>query len=88
MSSQIVFVKSNAQIRVTNKFIYSVDVYKIWAKGACLLEERYYASNNPITFKKIPTNVKKNGYRIQRFIELEGAPENYLIAKGYKQLKS
>lgn len=82
------YIKGDHILRVSKKFIYCSSIYKIWNRGACLLEEKYYASNNPINFKNIPTNVKKNGYRIQRFIELEGAPENYLIAKGYKQLKS
>lgn len=81
------YTKGDHTLRVSKKFIYCSSIYKIWAKGACLLEEKYYASNNPINFKKVPTSIKKNGYRIQRFIELEGAPENYLIAKGYKLLK-
>ena len=81
------YIKGDHTLRVSKKFIYCSSIYKIWARGACLLEEKYYASNNPINFKKVPTNIKKNGYRIQRFIELEGAPENYLIAKGYKLLK-
>ena len=88
MSSQVVFVKGNSQIRVTSKFIYSVDVYKIWKKGAYLLSSKYYACSNVLNLKKIPAMVKKKGYTIQRFTMLEGAPKEYLIAKGYKQLKS
>lgn len=88
MSSQVIFVKDNAQIQVTRKFVYSVDVYKIWKKGACLLSSKYYACSNVLNLKKIPVIVKKKGYTIQRFITLEGAPKEYLIAKGYKQLKS
>lgn len=88
MSSQAIFVKGNDQIRITRKFIYSVDVYKIWKKGACLLSSKYYACSNVLNLKKIPVMVKKKGYTIQRFVVLEGAPKEYLIAKGYKQLKS
>lgn len=88
MSSQAIFVKGDAQIRVTRKFIYSVDVYKIWKNGACLLSSKYYACSNVLNLKKIPVMVKKKGYTIQRFVMLEGAPKEYLIAKGYKQLKS
>ena len=87
MSLPIVFVKGDNQVRVTNKFIYSIDVYKIWRKGACLLSSNYYACSNILNVKKIQVMVKKKGYTIQRFIVLEGAPKEYLIAKGYKQLK-
>jgi hypothetical protein len=82
-----IYTKGEHRLKVSNKFIYCSSVYKIWPRGAYLLKEKYYASNNPIDFKKVPMKVKKNGYYIQRFIELESAPENYLTAKGYKRIK-
>lgn len=87
MSSQTVFVKGDHELRVSQRFVYSIDVYRIWKKGACLLSSKYYASPKPLDSKKIPTIVRKKGYVIQRFIELDGAPKNYLINKGYKLKK-
>ena len=87
MSSQIIFVKGDHELRISQRFVYSIDVYRIWKKGACLLSSNYYASPQPLDSKKIPTIIKKNGYIIQRFIQLEGAPKDYLINKGYKLKK-
>lgn len=87
MSSQVIFVKGDHKLRVSQRFVYSIDVYRILKKGACLLSSKYYASPKPLDSKKIPTIVKKKGYVIQRFIELEGAPKDYLINKGYKLKK-
>ena len=87
MSSQTVFVKGDHELRVSQRFVYSIDVYRIWKKGACLLSSNYYASPKPLDSKKIPIIVRKKGYVIQRFIELEGAPKDYLINKGYKLKK-
>ena len=87
MSSQTVFVKGDHELRVSQRFIYNIDVYKIWKNGACLLSSNYYACPQPLDSKKIPTTVKKKGYIIQRFVELEGAPKDYLINKGYKLKK-
>lgn len=52
-----------------------------------MIEEKCYASNIPIDLKKLPTFIQKPWYSIQRFIELESAPEEYLISKGYKLKK-
>ena len=87
MSLQIIFVKGDHELRISQRFVYSIDVYRIWKKGACLLSSNYYASPQPLDSKKIPTIIKKKGYIIQRFIQLEGAPKDYLINKGYKLKK-
>lgn len=85
MNSPKVYIKDRSEIVVSPKFVYCVSTYKIWKQGACLMDEKYYASKQPLNLKKIPTILKKKGYTIQRFIELESAPEEYLIDKGYKQ---
>lgn len=87
MTSLIVYSKGDQTLRVSKKFVYNESVYKIWNTGAILLKETYYVSNNPINLKRIQKNINKSGYRIQRFIELESAPEEYLINKGYKRKK-
>lgn len=83
MNDPIVYVKNNQEVQVSVKFIYSCDIYKIWSKGACLLDQTYYATINPLKIKT-PNVLKKSGYVIRRFINLESAPEEYLIRKGYK----
>lgn len=87
MSSQIIFVKGDHELRASSKFIYNIDVYKIWKTGACLISSKYYASTNPWNLKKIPTVLRKKDYIIQRCIDLESAPKEYLINKGYKLKK-
>lgn len=84
MSSLKIYVKNNQEVKVSPKFVYCSSVYKIWNQGAGLLDETYYVSSKPLNLKKIPTKLKQKGYTIQRYIQLESAPENYLITKGYK----
>ena len=84
MSSLKVYVKDKQEVTVSPKYVYCSSVYRIWKLGACLLDEQYYVSNKPLNLKKIPKILKKKGYSIHRFINLESAPEDYLIKKGYK----
>lgn len=84
MSSSIIYIKDKQEVRVSSKFIYCISVYKIWKNGASLIDEKYYACNNPLLLSKIYRIAKKKDYTLQRFVDLEGAPEDYLINKGYK----
>lgn len=52
-----------------------------------MIEEKHYASSTPLDLKKLSETVQKPGYSIQRFTELESAPEEYLKSKGYKLKK-
>lgn len=65
------------------KFIYCSTVYKFWKHGASLMDEKYYASDKPLDTKKVSSVIKKKNYEIRRFINLEGAPEDYLLDNGY-----
>lgn len=85
MDEPKVYVKEKHEILVSSKFMYCLSTYKIWKQGACLLDEKYYISPNPLNLKKIQKVIKKKDYLIHRFIDLESAPENYLINNGYKQ---
>lgn len=87
MDSVKIYIKHNKEITVSTKFIYVATIYKLWKGGACLIEEKYYASNTPIDFNKVSNIINKEDYIIQRYIELESAPEEYLITKGYKLKK-
>lgn len=79
-----IYIKNNSEVRVAGKFVYNDSIYKLWKGGASLLHETNYTSMKPIDTKNIVTVIKKEGYNIRRFIELEGAPEEYLIKNGYK----
>lgn len=57
----------------------------LWKNGASLIDEKYYSSNKPISLKK--KNLKKKGYTLVRFFDLEYAPESYLINNGYKVIE-
>ena len=68
-----------------NKFIYCSSVYQMWGWGAALMEEKYYASDRPITLKKKNLiSVKRKNYSLHRFFELQFAPEEWLLQQGYK----
>jgi hypothetical protein len=81
------YIKNNHEVSVSSKFVYCISIYKLWKQGACLMDEKYYASQNPLDLKKIQTTLKRKNYTIQRYIELECAPEDYLISHGYKCMK-
>lgn len=85
MSLPKVYVKDKDEVTTSSKFVYSISVYKFWKQGVSLLDDRHYICNTPLDLKQIPTLLKKKDYSIRRFITLEGAPEDYLIQKGYKQ---
>lgn len=87
MSLPTIYVKNNQEVSVSPKFVYCSSVYKIWKRGASLLEEKYYASNTPLILSKSNRKITKKGYIIQRFLDLESAPADYLINNGYKLKK-
>lgn len=77
-----IYEKNKHIVHVSDKFIYCSSVYLIWKWGASLVEEKYYASKKPISLKK--QIVRKKNYIIQRFFELEFAPEKWLIQQEYE----
>jgi hypothetical protein len=56
----------------------------IWKNGASLVEEKYYSSDKPISLKKKDKKKVMKNYILQTFLDLEFAPENYLINNDYK----
>lgn len=85
MTLSKVYIKGKHEVTTSSKFIYQVTIYKIWKLGCSLLSERYYALPRLLDLKNLPSQVQANGYILQRYITLEGAPETYLIQHGYKQ---
>ena len=47
------YIKNNHEVSVSSKFVYCISIYKLWKQGACLMDEKYYASQNPLDLKKI-----------------------------------
>ena len=84
----MIYEKNNQRITVNDKFIYCSSIYVLWKGGASLIEEKYYSSNKPISLKKKDLKKKKKGYTLQRFFELEYAPEKYLINNGFKLIET
>ena len=80
----MIYEKNNQRITVNDKFIYCDSVYMLWKGGASLIEEKYYSSSKPISLKKKDLKKKMKGYTLQRFFNLEYAPEKYLINNGFK----
>ena len=87
MGETKIYTKQNQEVYTAPKFIYISNVYKLWKGGACMIKEEYYTSTNPINFTQVPCIIKRGEFIIQRCIELEGAPEKYLITKGFKLKK-
>lgn len=57
----------------------------MWGWGAALMEEKYYASDKPITLKKKNLiSVKRKTIHCIDFSKLQFAPEEYLINNGFK----
>lgn len=75
-----VYIKNNHEIASSPKFVYCSTIYRIMENGAGMVSEKYYVSKSPINFKKL--KFKRKGFK--RYINLESAPEDYLITQGYK----
>ena len=86
MHSPKIYENKGKTVVVNDKFIYCSSIYLIWKKGASLVEERYYSSSKPIKPKN--NKIKKKGYILFRYFELEFAPENWLLRNGYKPLNN
>ena len=89
MTLRKTYEKDKQIVHTHNKFIYCSSVYQMWGWGAALMEEKYYASDRPITLKKKNLiSVKRKNYSLHRFFELQFAPEEWLLQQGYKLIDS
>lgn len=87
MTSKKIYQKDKELVTANDKFIYCSSVYLLWKGGAALQGEKYYASDKPIKLKKKNTKIKGKGYTVFNFLELQFAPEEYLLQNGYKLIK-
>ena len=48
----MIYVKNNHEIKVATKFVYQIEVYRIWKRGAYILDDKFYKTNKPLIVKK------------------------------------
>ena len=84
----MIYEKDSNEVVVHDKFVYCVSLYKIWSNGASLLDEKYYASEKPLKLSKNKLFSKRKNYILQRFLELQYAPESFLIKNQFKLKKN
>lgn len=82
----MIYSKNDEYIQVKDKFIYCSSIYKIYKKRVELISETYYALNKIIKLKKKDFYLKKKDYILYRFIDLVGAPLEYLLNNNYKKV--
>ena len=59
-------------------FLYEVSIYKIAKDMACLLDSKYFKSDNLLKIKNEVTHKKFKDYQIVRYINLLGAPMEFI----------
>lgn len=77
------YIKDNEIIGVHDKFVYHVETYVAWKNGVALYDDKYYASDKPLKFKKKELLLKQKKYKLFKLINLEFAPQSYLESNGY-----
>ena len=82
----MIYLKNNEYVQDTNSFVYCISVYKIFQKRAELVSEKYYSSKNVLKFKKKDLKLKKKDYILHRYVDLIGAPLEYLLNNNYKKV--
>lgn len=81
------YVKNGIAVGVHDKFIYHIEIWVAWKNGIALYDEKWYACDHPLKFKKKDNLLKRKKYKLLRFIDLEFAPLDYLEANGYYEDK-
>jgi len=77
------YTKNDETVGVADKFIYHIETYIAWKNGVALYDEKWYASDHILKFKKKDNLLKRKKYKFFRSINLEYAPEDYLRRNGY-----
>ena len=81
------YIKNDEVVGVAETFIYHVETYVAWKNGVALYDEKWYSSKEPLKFKKKNNLLKRKTYKLFRLINMEYAPESYLIRNGYYEDK-
>ena len=81
------YIKNDEVVGTHEKFIYNVEIYVVWKNGISLYNEKNYACDKPLKFKKKDNILKRKTYKLFRLISMDYAPESYLIRNGYYEDK-
>ena len=81
------YIKNDEVVGVAETFIYHIETYVAWKNGVALYDEKWYSSKEPLKFKKKNNLLKRKTYKLFRLINMEYAPESYLIRNGYYEDK-
>lgn len=68
------------------KFLYEVCLYKDYKDRVELVDNRFYSSNNPISYNPYKS-IKMDGYVLVKTISWLEAPIDYLISNGFKEIE-
>lgn len=68
------------------KFLYEVCLYKDYPDRVELVDNRFYSSNNPISYNPYKA-IKMDGYVLVKTISWLEAPIDYLILNGFKEVE-
>lgn len=77
------YIKNDEVVGTHEKFIYNVEIYVVWKNGISLYDEKNYACDKPLKFKKKDNLLKRKKYKLVRYITLTFAPQHYLENNGY-----
>lgn len=69
------------------KFLYEVCLYKDYKDRVELVDNRFYSSNNPISYNPYKA-IKMDGYVLVKTISWLEAPIDYLISNGFREVEN
>ena len=81
------YIKDDEVVGVAETFIYHIETYVAWKNGVTLYDDKWYSSKEPLKFKKKDNILKRKTYKLFRLINMEYAPEDYLIRNNYYEDK-
>ena len=87
LESMKTYIKNDEVVGVAETFIYHIETYVAWKNGVALYDDKWYSSKEPLKFKKKDNLLKRKTYKLFRLINMDYAPESYLIRNGYYEDK-
>ena len=71
----------------SDKFVYSIDIYKVWKTGFAIQDSKYVASNKEILKYKSCVVKQFDGYKLIKYVEFIAAPLDYLNNNHFKKVE-
>ena len=75
-------------IKVANKFVYNVEVYRAYKNGFNLVSSSCMSIKDNTNIKLSTISKSESGDTIIKNLELIGAPEDYLIQNNYTKYEN